>query len=1498
VSIATGYNFSATVLNTYGSGVITEFGSKVYFGDFNGDRKSDLLVYKPLSQVWNICYGTGKGLVSVPFSFKHTLVLDDNNDHIIVADFNGDGKSDILDSYTLHSSPFGTNLDTYYSTGYNTSFPSSSFYYEQYHYIHEGIRLTAGDFNGDGRSDVLYDTEGGLEGFILYFKPMGEERFLVSVTNGFDHTTSFEYKLLTEAPSFYNRTVSLDDAANAYPNNYVRLPLYAVSKITVPNGIGGNVNTTFTYKDAILNRAGKGFLGFKNIISDNHTTDIITETQNTLNTQYALLYPVKTKTYFEVTNENLSETQITTTFIDRGTGSPFDKRFLQHIDKTLNIDYVNSRASESNNTYDNYGNITTNVTKTGILSGSTVTATETVTTTTVFGTHNTPVPAKPDNITVSNIRSGAASVSKKTDFTYTASGLIQTQKEFPGLAKAVTTTYGYDAYGNTTKIDVAATGLTTRTSTFTYDTKGRFPTGKKLASGSAIEQSETYQYHVSWCKPTSITSGDCQTTTFEYDEFGRLKKTNLPEGYSITTTYNWDVSNDNVYYTLTSAPGNPDEKKWYDILGRETQTQTEGFNGQWLTQNTTYYPDGNVNTKTNSYYSGETPLTTKYLYDQYNRVTSESNALQTLTYAYTKLSNGQVKVTVTNLAGQNSSKTTDAAGKIINSIDNGGQLDFTYDSWGNQKTVKHGSNVLVNNVYDSYGRQTTLTDKNAGTVTYTYDAFGQLTNQTDANGNAYTMQYDVLGRIISRQGPEGTTTYAYFANGACRNNNLSKVTGFNGVIKDYTYDTYQRLKTEKLTTDDGSVFTTTYAYNTYGDLIQTTYPSGLVVKNVYDANGIQTSVNAGNGTTQTTLFTATAMNGFGQCTGYKLGNNLTSTNTYNFGLPQRFTTKDANGIVAVQDLKFTFDDVSLNLTQRKDFIKGKAENFQYDNLNRLVSSQIGAQTPTTVSYDGTGSFSMGNITSKTDAGNYTYFTDKIHAVSYILNPAGAQTPPDNISTETQTISYTPFLKVNQITEGTSPVNTVTYTYGPDYQRVKSVFKVNNGVKDTKYYFGNYEKQTTTTGTREIHYISGANGLCAIVVKENGVYNYYFTYTDYLGSILTVTDITGAVVAEQNFDAWGRFRNPSTWKYTQIPTQPEWLYRGYTGHEHIKGVNLINMNGRVYDPITGRMLSPDNYVSDPFGTQGYNRYGYAMNNPLSYADPDGNNPLLLLALISGWLGGAQSKANGDGFFDGFWKGTLVGLVGGAAGNLLSGAFSSFGLVGSGMLTGTITGFVSGGLNSMLNGGDVLNDGIKGGLLGGVIGASVGIFERLTLPSSDFQISQSAEYNGDYFRSQEELDDFINKNIGDVDKIKSTLHTQFSLASETNLPPGYFYQDNFMYNASNGNLVGGNTTALKGGWFSPLKSNIIFSPGAKGYFYNGKNATQMIIDHEFVHSYHFLKGLLNPRYSESAASAYSLLYAKTYGMTSAYNIYRSAIIDYPGAYSWRNVLKLGILNMGIR
>ncbi|MEI6820794.1 MAG: RHS repeat-associated core domain-containing protein [Bacteroidota bacterium] len=114
---------------------------------------------------------------------------------------------------------------------------------------------------------------------------------------------------------------------------------------------------------------------------------------------------------------------------------------------------------------------------------------------------------------------------------------------------------------------------------------------------------------------------------------------------------------------------------------------------------------------------------------------------------------------------------------------------------------------------------------------------------------------------------------------------------------------------------------------------------------------------------------------------------------------------------------------------------------------------------------------------------------------------------------------------------------------------------------------------------------------------------YYIHKDNLGSFDKVSNSSGAVVDSYSFDAWGNRRSTSDW--TAAETGITHLFsRGFTGHEHLDAFGLINMNGRCYDPLLGRILSPDPELQDPANIQNYNRYSYCLNNPLKYTDPSG------------------------------------------------------------------------------------------------------------------------------------------------------------------------------------------------------------------------------------------------------------------------------------------------------
>lgn len=259
-----------------------------------------------------------------------------------------------------------------------------------------------------------------------------------------------------------------------YPYNIISPPIFVVSSVTTSNGIGGVNKSDYRYKDLIFHRAGKGLLGFKNITINNEVLGTTTEVYNDVNIQYATSYQTKQLTKLNSTGETLSEQDVTTTFVDKSTNGYFGKRFSPQVEKSIDINYLTGAASETDNTYDNYGNITTVIHKSGSWSGSSVNTIETATTTTAFGIHNTPVPNDPESSIVQNQITGQPAVSKETDFGYDTKGNIASKTEFAGKPLAISSSYTYDNFGNMTQSVVSASGINSRVSKSTYDSQGRF----------------------------------------------------------------------------------------------------------------------------------------------------------------------------------------------------------------------------------------------------------------------------------------------------------------------------------------------------------------------------------------------------------------------------------------------------------------------------------------------------------------------------------------------------------------------------------------------------------------------------------------------------------------------------------------------------------------------------------------------------------------------------------------------------------------------------------------------------------------------------------------------------------------------------------------------------------------------------------------------------------------------------------------------------------------
>jgi RHS repeat-associated protein len=94
-----------------------------------------------------------------------------------------------------------------------------------------------------------------------------------------------------------------------------------------------------------------------------------------------------------------------------------------------------------------------------------------------------------------------------------------------------------------------------------------------------------------------------------------------------------------------------------------------------------------------------------------------------------------------------------------------------------------------------------------------------------------------------------------------------------------------------------------------------------------------------------------------------------------------------------------------------------------------------------------------------------------------------------------------------------------------------------------------------------------------------------------------------VLERLSYDAWGkrRFANGADDPSGSITSQTT---RGFTNQEELGVSGLVHLNGRIYDPLLGRMASADPTVPDPLNAQAWNRYSYVGNDPLTFTDPSG------------------------------------------------------------------------------------------------------------------------------------------------------------------------------------------------------------------------------------------------------------------------------------------------------
>ncbi|MET9066097.1 RHS repeat domain-containing protein [Streptosporangium sandarakinum] len=691
-----------------------------------------------------------------------------------------------------------------------------------------------------------------------------------------------------------------------------------------------------------------------------------------------------------------------------------------------------------------------------------------------------------------------------------------------------------------------------------------------------------------------VKGGGKATTEYVYDAASRLTSTTFdPATLKRKTALEYDAANNVIKKTLTGADGNRTESTLYayNALNQVTRQTVENGDDDLVTTNT-YDDRGLLVTATDprGNASGATAadFTTEMRYDIMGQPVEKTSP--------------RVKVEKTGSAadGRPTEKYGyDTAGLRTQTVDaEGRKLTSGFDKTGRLVSVASppytppGGEAVTPKVrieYDAAGRKTKVTNERGYVTSTEYDALGNPVRVTDPGpsgpGGQWVTEFDLLGEPLATVDPTGARDEA-------------------------TYDDLGRKITEKRIErrPTTAVYTTTFTYDTAGNLTKSVAPGNKVTGYEVNAAGEVTA------TTDPNLNKSTAAYDLAGRT-VKVTDPLKNATEAVYDLAGRQTSAkdlDATGAV-VRTMGFGYDAAGNPTSSTSG--EGHVTRRTFDALGRMTSlvEPVSADKSitTTFGYDATGA-----RTRLTDGrGNATWTTyNTLGLAESVIEPATTAHP--NAADRTWTTLYD------------ASGNAVT-TLQPGGVRIDRVFDS----------LGQVIKQTgagATVDTPERNLTYDAAG------RLTAIGDYTLEYND--RSLLTKVSKATVQVAAYAYDGLGNttqrvdtagtstytYDNASRLKTVTDPvTGRTWTY-GYDNADRLTSqtsANPVNTQSYTYDAVDrltshtlkssgGTQLSKiaydwdkdDNLVTKTTsGTAGagVNTYGYDHSGHLtSWTAPDG------------------------------------------------------------------------------------------------------------------------------------------------------------------------------------------------------------------------------------------------------------------------------------------------------
>jgi RHS repeat-associated protein len=759
----------------------------------------------------------------------------------------------------------------------------------------------------------------------------------------------------------------------------------------------------------------------------------------------------------------------------------------------------------------------------------------------------------------------------------------------------------------------------------------------------------------------------------------------------------------------------------YDVLGRPTTIYSADPNGSDASVTFGSYGNRQAAVQTIAYNGLVTTVTN----DKRQTRTEEKNV------------NGEV-VRVTDATGAQLAQQRDAFGNLIATKDAlQNQLKLVYDIRGRKIQMADPDTGTWNYDYDALGElvwqqsPNELASSATTATTMAYDVLGRMTSRADpeytsnwyydsyAGGSACNKGIGKLCESITSSGIDRKTVYDNYGRPINARTDVSGGPSFASAVG---YDSVT-----------GRVTSQTYPTGLQVGFAYT--PRGFLEKvNLLTAANLTPLPATQGGTAQppttlaanSLLWQAQAVNAWGKTEQQLYGNGITSKAAFEVATGRvSDLTAGAGSSTTVLNQHYVWDSLN-NLTGRTDAngdgsSGAVSETFSYgDQLDRLTGYSVsgpsipGYNRSVTLQYN-----ALGMLLYKSDVGNYTYNAQggahphALQSVAGAINTSYQYDANGNLQSATgskyTSITYTSFnLPDSQGGVQGSGVSD-TWQYDENHARIKEVHVAGGNTRTLWYLHPDnqgglgFESETDTSPAAQNnrHFITAGGQVIGVLVSTDplptlaagqsappliGTINLVkveYWHKDHLGSLITTTDHLGNVTARYAYDPFGK-RRYTDGNYDETGAiQVDWnpglnngTPRGFTGHEGLDDVGLVNMNGRFFDASLGVFLQGDPLVQDPDNLQNYNRYGYCYNNPMGCSDPSGysfwtkfrDSAIRAAAAVADYYGCSgycsaavdayQGARNGGG-----WRGGVVGGLNGYFGYQMSSQYPVQGSDGS-------------------------------------------------------------------------------------------------------------------------------------------------------------------------------------------------------------------------------------------